>query len=191
MPIRNFSDYKEYVSEDMHHIFKKKPSIIEKVKNPTYRYQRLLRKCELLNNTNGFSLITKPLYFIYKMRLRSLALKLGFSISENTCGKGLSLPHYGTIIINPKCTIGDNCRIHAGVNIGSDARGSGVPHIGNNVYIGPGAKIFGDIIIGDYSVIGANAVVNESFSGRGSIAGIPAKKISEKDSSDIITRYKW
>ena len=40
----------------------------------------------------------------------------------------------------------------------------GVPILGNNIYIGPGAKIFGKIQIVDGCKIGANAVVNKSFS---------------------------
>ncbi|HEY3363291.1 MAG TPA: hypothetical protein VGK06_16105 [Methanosarcina sp.] len=59
--------------------------------------------------------------------------------------------------------------------------------MGNNVYIGPGAKIFGNIVIADNIAIGANSVVNKSFYERGiSIAGIPAKKINTKGTDDII-----
>ena len=79
---------------------------------------------------------------------------------------------------------GENCRIHTCVNIGTQAGNSErVPVIGNNVYMGPGVKIFGDIVIADNIAIGANAVVNKSFSETGiSIAGIPGKKISDKGS---------
>ncbi len=58
------------------------------------------------------------------------------------------------------------------------------PKIGNNVFIGPGAKIFGEITIADHIAIGANAVVNKSFTESGiTVAGIPARKVSEKGSS--------
>jgi serine O-acetyltransferase len=61
------------------------------------------------------------------------------------------------------------------------------PQIGNNVYIGPGAKIFGEIVIADNIAIGANSVVNKSFYEKGiSIAGVPAKKINTKGTDDII-----
>ncbi|VBB39422.1 hypothetical protein TRIP_E190340 [uncultured Spirochaetota bacterium] len=59
--------------------------------------------------------------------------------------------------------------------------------IGNNAYIGPGAKLFGGITIADKIVIGANSVVNKSFyTPNISIAGVPAKVISQERSADII-----
>lgn len=63
------------------------------------------------------------------------------------------------------------------MNIGEDINGK-APVIGNNVWIGPGAKLFGDITIGDNVMIGANSVVTKSFPDNVRIAGIPAKIIS-------------
>ena len=79
----------------------------------------------------------------------------------------------GPIIINGNAKIGTECRIHVGVNIG--ANGGKSPIIGNDVYIGPGAKIFGEIVIADSVKIGANAVVNKSCAQKGAtLVGIPA-----------------
>lgn len=87
-------------------------------------------------------------------------------------GPGLPLPHRGNIIVNPQTRIGENCRIHVCVNIG--AHHDKAPRIGNNVYIGPGAIIFGDIEIS----IGANATVNKSvLEPNCVVAGTPAKVI--------------
>ena len=186
------SDYKRYNDADMHHLFSSKPSLICRIKDDIWRYERLLRKCEYLRNTCKLPTVyMNPIYLINKMRLRKLGFKLGYSISENCFEEGLSIAHYGSIIVNPNVRIGKNCRIHSGVNIGEGARGEGVPKIGDNVYIGPGAVIFGNITIGDNTVIGANAVVNKSFEGNGSIAGIPAVKISNKTTEDIITIGRW
>ena len=55
----------------------------------------------------------------------------------------------------------------------------GAPVIGNNVYISPGAKLFGGIMIGDNVIIGANAVVNKSFPSNVVIAGCPAKIVKQ------------
>lgn len=67
---------------------------------------------------------------------------------------------------------------------------SGAPVIGDNCYVGPGAKIFGGIVLGDNIVIGANAVVNASFpNGNCTIAGVPAKIISNKTSESYIAKY--
>jgi serine O-acetyltransferase len=118
----------------------------------------------------------KKLFILYKYR--NLAVRLSFSIPVNTCGPGLSIAHYGPIIINTKATIGSNCRIHVGVNIGEND--GFAPSIGNNCYLGPGAKLYGDIKIGDNVKIGANAVVNKSFLQNNiTLAGVPAKIVSK------------
>lgn len=80
------------------------------------------------------------------------------------------------MIVHNKCKIGKNCRIHVGANIGAEK--DLVPEIGDNCYIGPGAKIFGGIHIGNNVKIGANAVVNRSSEDGAVLAGIPAKKIN-------------
>ncbi len=102
-------------------------------------------------------------------------------ILRNTCGPGLRLPHRGTIIINGGSKIGANCTIHIDVNIGTTKGcNSEAPTIGNNVYIAPGAKIFGPIHIADNCTIGANAVVNKSCYVEGAtIVGIPARIIEK------------
>ena len=64
------------------------------------------------------------------------------------------------------------------VNIGANAGSSKAPKIGDNVYIGPGAVIYGEIEIADGCYISANAVVNKSFlEPHAVIAGVPAKVI--------------
>ena len=82
--------------------------------------------------------------------------------------------------MNANAHIGKFCDIHQGVNIGQQGSNlTDCPTIGDNVWIGPGAKLFGKITIADDCQIGANAVVNKSFEEKGiSIAGVPAKKIS-------------
>lgn len=143
-------------------------------------FQKLLRKIEFYKNCKqGF--IAKIYYSFLSMKYHRLSLKLGFSISANTFGPGLSIAHSGTIIINSGACIGANCRINCDVNIGTQAGYSNkAPKIGDNVYIGPGAKIYGDIQIANATAIGANAVVNKSFLKENTaIAGVPAKIISE------------
>lgn len=66
-------------------------------------------------------------------------------------------------MVNGKAKIGENCSIQQCVNIGRNHEENDVPIIGNNVYIGPGAKIFGKIEIADGCAIGAGAVVTKSF----------------------------
>lgn len=121
------------------------------------------------------------LKFLYYHFLKE-SIKYGFTIPINAFGPGLSLAHYGSIIVNGK--IGKNCRIHSCVNIG-EGHGK-TPIIGDNVYIGPGAKIFGGIKIGNNVAIGANAVVNKDVPDNVTVAGIPAVIISKKGSKELL-----
>ena len=99
----------------------------------------------------------------------------------NVFGPGLCITHWGTIVVSSHAKIGKNCRIHPSSCIGNHM---GAPIIGDNVYIGPGAKIFGNITIGNNVAIGANAVVNKSVPNNVTVAGAPAKIISHKSSLD-------
>ena len=165
-----------------------------KMKHPPFigreiwKFQRLLRKIEYYTNCKkGF--FWKIYLSFLKLKFHNLSVKLGFSIAPNVCGPGLAL-HWQLVNIHPAAKIGANCLIHMGVNIGTKAgESAAVPRIGDNVYIGPGAKIFGDIIIADGIAIGANAVVNTSFLEPGiTIGGVPAKKISDRGSGGLLDK---
>lgn len=154
--------------------------------NPIIKFQKLMRKLEYYSNCKDYGI--GKLYVLYLRYLyKKASLKLGFSIPINVFGPGLSIVHYGTIVINKAAKIGANCRMHACVNIGASGGESAAPQLGNNVYIAPGAKIYGAIKIADNCAIGANAVVNKSFEEQGiMIAGNPAKKIKSIDIKKII-----
>ncbi|MDD5801944.1 MAG: DapH/DapD/GlmU-related protein [Solobacterium sp.] len=104
----------------------------------------------------------------------------------------MNIAHVGTIVVNSNARVGKGCWIYPGVNIGANTGGpDDVPIIGDDVFLGPGAKVFGKIQIGDNTSIGANAVVTKSFfDGNQTIAGIPARKISEKNSNETIMRQR-
>src|SRR5947209_4015111 len=112
--------------------------------NQIWRYQRALRRYEYRRNTGANPLLRA----IARQRYRRLGRQLGFSISPNVFGPGLAIAHYGTIVANVDARVGANCRIHVDVNIGFDAGGDRAPRLGDNCYIGPGAKLFGPIEIG-------------------------------------------
>ncbi len=154
-----------------------------------WKFQRLLRKVEYYTNCET-SIISRAYRYYLIVRFNNLSGRLGFTILPNVFGPGLSIAHRGTIVINPSAKIGANCRIHTCVNIGTGAGHSDLaPKIGDNVYIGPGAKIFGDIVIADGIAIGANAVVNKSFTEKGiGIAGVPAKKINDRGSEGLLIK---
>lgn len=170
--IENRKDLKEYIKEDL--LYNNiKNNFFNKIFNLKCKYYINLRKLEYY--TNCKKIIRR---FFSMIKHKRLELKTGWFVSPNTCGKGLFIAHIGPVRLNNKVIVGEYCKIHTCVNIGEK---NGTPKIGNNVYIGPGAKLFGSIKIADNIAIGANAVVNKSFLESGiSIAGVPAKKISDK-----------
>lgn len=90
--------------------------------------------------------------------------------------------------MNTAAKVGRNCRIHEGVNIGSTNGERQVAVIGDNVIIGTGARIIGNVTIADNVSISDGAVVTKSFSESGiTIGGIPAKKISDNGSRLFIS----
>lgn len=143
---------------------------------PNLRYQRLLRRVELATNTWGSA--RSPLLLLLKAHKTRRSVALGFTVPPNTCGPGLSLAHWGSVVISPKARIGENCLIHSDVNVGADAEGK-APTIGNDCWIGPGAKVFGPVVLGDRVRVGANAVVTESFPDDAVLVGAPARNVSK------------
>ncbi|WP_347986259.1 serine O-acetyltransferase EpsC [Methylomonas sp. AM2-LC] len=101
---------------------------------------------------------------------------------------GLFLPHtVGTVIGAER--IGKNVTIMQGVTLGAKEPDmyftTGTrPVIGNHVLIGAGAKIIGNITVGDYAKIGANAVVLQDVPANSLAVGVPAKIVSQKQVND-------
>lgn len=151
-----------------------------------------MRLLEYLANTRKPALLRLPLIFWY----RRLSVRLGFSVAPGIFGPGVAIVHYGLLVVDPTTRVGRNCRIHAGVNIGGAANFVDSaeahlhsPRIGDNVYIGPGAKLYGPIVIGDNCVIGANAVVTRSFEEAGlTLAGVPARIIARGGSGERVIK---
>lgn len=156
---------------------------------PNYiaRFQRYLRYVEYLHNVRKDP-VAKVIRLYRYQKYSRLGRALGFSIPINVFGPGLSIAHQGTLVVNKGARIGANCRIHTCVNIGTaPGQSHEAPIIGDNVYIGPGAKIYGPIRIADGCAIGANAVVNKSFLVAGSlIAGVPARVVGTVDTRKMI-----
>jgi serine O-acetyltransferase len=189
--IKSKSDYLEYLHADRIALGINKETLRLKLEglifpNPTWKFQKLLRKVEYFHNCRS-NLFANLAYYFVEYKFRKLSIQLGFSIPKNVFGPGLAIVHYGTIIVNDKSSIGKNCRIHANTNIGASGGKPGAPQIGDNVYIGPGVCIFGDVKIGNGIAIAANSTVNKSFEENNiMIAGTPAKKIKNIDISKII-----
>lgn len=95
---------------------------------------------------------------------------------------GLCIKHYSGVVVNGYATLGRNITLFQNVTIGRSFAGknNGVPKIGNNVIIFPGASIVGRIEIGDNVVIGANSVVLTDIPSNSIVAGNPAKVLSNR-----------
>ena len=147
-----------------------------------WRFEINLRKAEYYYNCRQHDFFGRILYKWFSIKKFLWGGACGFEIPINVFDKGLSIAHKGTIVVNGGAKVGKNCRLHTCVNIGTAAGASSLaPKIGDNVYIAPGVKMFGDITIASNIIIGANAVVNQSFFEESiSIGGVPAKKISDK-----------
>ena len=137
---------------------------------PAFRYTYLLRHAAIF-----------PKYSIrgifYRALLNHYSYKYGFQISPNTrIGKGLYIGHRGPVVINGMVKLGDNCTLSHIVTIGQENRGprKGFPKIGNKVFIGAGAVLVGQIVIGDNVLIAPNAFVNFDVPGESIVAGNPA-----------------
>ena len=98
-------------------------------------------------------------YLLHLSKLRKASHITGFQIPPHTCGKGLTIWHWGPIIINGGAKIGENCTLYPGVLIGHKQVGGDNAVVGNNVFIGSGTKIIGSVKIGNNVTIGQNCVI--------------------------------
>lgn len=96
-------------------------------------------------------------------------------------GKGIMLDHGTGLVIGETAVVGDNVSMLQNVTLGGTGKSDQDRHpkIGNGVLIGAGAKVLGNIIIGDCSRIGAGSVVLKEVPPRVTVAGVPAKVIGE------------
>jgi len=107
------------------------------------------------------------------------AVFTGAQISARaTIGKGLIIYHPNGHVIGATAVIGDYCTLTQGNMIGQRRGGGDRPTIGDYLYAGAGAKILGDIKIGNRVRVAANSVVFHSLPDDASVIGVPAKKIS-------------
>ena len=130
----------------------------------------------------------------WRYGIRSRALRMPFSIlykflkvvseiltgielpCEAKVGRRFRIDHFGGIVISGDTVFGDDCVIRNGVTVGLRHTGHrGAPIIGNRVDIGAGAKVLGNIRIGDDVAIGANAVVITDVPANSIAVGVPAK----------------
>ncbi|MDP2928687.1 MAG: serine O-acetyltransferase EpsC [Candidatus Omnitrophota bacterium] len=103
-----------------------------------------------------------------------------------TIGNGLFIDHGMGVVIGETTIIGDNVTLYQGVTLGGTGKEKGKRHptVGNNVVVGAGAKVLGNIKIGDNSYIGSNAVVIKDVPDNSTVVGVPGR-ITRQDGKKI------
>lgn len=174
--IKSKADYLKYISYEDKKMHTSYPHFT-KEKEQILKFIKLYRKLEYYTNCHPKSLYLKYLKYKYN----KLSNKYNFYIPINTIDKGLCIVHIGPIYINKYAKIGKDLRIHPLTTIGkSIGKGHACPTIKNGVWIGPGARIYGNIVIGNNVAIGANSVVTKSIPNNVTVGGVPAKIINHK-----------
>lgn len=157
----------------------------------SFKYSFWMRTC---NYARSNSILKYSLYPIARFILLRLTYKLGISIPpDTTIGSGFYIGHFGGIVVNGRSVIGKNCNISQGVTLGQANRGKnkGYPTLGDNCYIGPGAKIVGAVRIGNNVAIGANCVVTKDIPDNSVVVGIPGRVISSLGSVGYVNRTDY
>ena len=105
-------------------------------------------------------------------------------------GPGLYLMHHTGVFVGP-VSIGDNCVLHHNVTIGQRvaAGDQGVPRIGNDVWIGPGATISGNVTIGDGATISAGTVIARDVPARALVVGNPGRVVNADYDNSAMLNY--
>ncbi|AAK78664.1 serine O-acetyltransferase [Clostridium acetobutylicum] len=120
------------------------------------------------------------MFFIARLLSQIVRAFTGIEIHPGaTIGKGLFIDHGMGVVIGETAEIGDNVVMYHGSTLGGTGKETGKRHptVGNNVFIGSGAKVLGPIKLGDGCKIGANAVVLKDVPSNSTAVGIPAKVI--------------
>jgi serine O-acetyltransferase len=94
---------------------------------------------------------------------------------EARIGTDFHLVHSGNVKIHPDAVIGDRVGVMQDVTIGTGEDGAGAPIVGNDVFIGAGAKVLGPIRVGDRARIAANSLVISDVPPDTTAIGVPAK----------------
>ncbi|MDY6901551.1 MAG: serine O-acetyltransferase [Cyanobacteriota bacterium] len=130
-------------------------------------------------------LVRLPLSVLYKMMYRKVRNTYGIEVPYTVqLGRRVVIEHQSGIVAHGYCKIDDDSIIRQGVTLGNRylERPFDAPKLGKKVNVGAGAKIFGDVSIGDGANIGANAVVLKDVPAGATAVGIPAAIINSSKS---------
>lgn len=147
------------------------------LRHPGFRFLYFFRKAAMSKRYS--------IYWVFWNLLKArCSRRYGFQIPSSTnIGEGFYIGHFGTIVINAKAVLGRNCNIAHNVTIGQANRGKhkGYPVIGDQVWIGTGAVVVGNIHVGSNVLIAPNSFVNTDVPPNSIVIGNPCKIISKEN----------
>lgn len=139
-------------------------------------YVKTLRKSEFYFNNRNKNFLYALLNMFYTHKFNRLGYRLGIEMGRNVFDEGMMIFHTQGIIVNGDAKVGKNCMLHGENVIGNKGNDLKAPTIGDNVRLGTGAKVLGDVYIADNVQIGAGAIVLDSCYEKGALlVGIPAR----------------
>ncbi len=147
---------------------------------PGFRFTYILRKLSKCRNHT----VKKKLWHILFTRYQ---YRYGFQIPFNTeIGEGMYISHFGTLVIHEKAKIGRNFTVTYGITIGQTNRGrlKGCPTIGDNVWLGTGVVIVGNVNIGSNVLIAPNSFVNFDVPDHSMVIGNPGRIIKRENPTE-------
>jgi serine O-acetyltransferase len=180
-------EIKKHIKADLHRIYPgvfSYKKLLKGLSAKGFKYMFFLR---LKRHSNPF------IKAISKISIKLLTYRYGFQIpSVTSIGGGFFIGHFGFIVISVNASIGKNCNIAHGCTIGA-ARGkkSGAPQIGDEVWIGTGSVIVGNISIGSNVMIAPNAYVNFDVPANSIVIGNPGKIVMKENPTKEYINNAW
>ena len=137
----------------------------------------ILHRCATACRAIRWKPLRYALLFPIALIKRTLEIFVGVELARYArIGRRLRIEHWGGIVIHGCAVIGDDCLIRHGVTLGNRGNDNlSAPVLGDRVDIGAGAKLLGQIIIGNDVQIGANAVVLRDIPSGATAVGVPAR----------------
>jgi len=184
-----FQELRSFISADQFRYDGAKGSFLSLwLRESGFRFTVVMRLCAFFRSQRWSRW---GIYHLFRCWHRRQQVKYTTYISfESSIGPGLYLGHLLCIVVNTQTVIGRNCTLGHGVTLGQTharSKHPGCPIIGDNVYLGCGAKIIGGIKVGDNAAVGPNSVVIKDVPDMGVVSGIPAQVISMKGSEGYVS----